>query len=314
MAQIENKKVLLCGNFAFDTIVTREYPEGFILGKNNRFTETIVGECVGNTCGNVSCMLPYLGVESYPIAHFDLSQQGLQMKDDLHRYSADVRFVQNSEKGGTTLLLCTHKRDKNTGEHATTFRATSPGSRFPKRKYLRVRDEAPAFIESLDFTPFLYFYDAAEAGLRYLAEELRKRGTLVYFEPESAADVKKFIKGVEVSDIVKFSHEKVTDASFVDQYNDKLFIRTLGSQGVEFNLRGEGWIKIDAVPNDNVVDWEGAGDWFSSQFIACLCESGIQSVKDMTIENVRACAEKASETASRSISFMCSKGMIDSAR
>ena len=140
MAQIDNKKVLLSGNFAFDTIVTREYPEGFILGKNNRFTETIVGECVGNTCGNVSCMLPYLGVESYPIAHFDLSQQGLQMKDDLHRYGADVRFVQNSEKGGTTLLLCTHKRDKNTGEHATTFRATSPGSRFPKRKYLRVRD------------------------------------------------------------------------------------------------------------------------------------------------------------------------------
>ncbi len=60
-----------------------------------------------------------------------------------------------------------------------------PGSRFPKRRFLRARDEAPAFMENLDFTPDIYFFDAAEVGLRYLAAELRKRGVLIYFEPES---------------------------------------------------------------------------------------------------------------------------------
>lgn len=304
------KTCLLSGNFALDTIVVREYPNGFVVGKNNRFAETIVDECVGNTCGNVASILPYLGVQTFPIAHLDISNQGLQIKDDLLRYGADVRFVENSDKGGTTLLRCTHKRDKMTGEHTVSFRATSPGSRFPKRSFIRARDEAPAFMESLDFQPDVFFFDAAEAGLRYIAGELRKRGTLVYFEPESDADKNKFMKSVEVSDIVKFSHEKVSDVSFVEQYADKLFIRTLGSDGLEFKLSGQDWVKVAAVPNDNIVDWEGAGDWTTSQFIACLCERDILSIAQMSVDSVRECLEIACETASRSVLYLGSKGMI----
>ena len=305
------KTCLLGGNFALDTIVTRDYPNGFVVGKNNKFTETVVVECVGNTCGNVATILPYLGVQTFPIAHLDLSEQGLQIKSDLQRYGADVRFVENSTQGGTTLLRCTHKRDKATGEHAISFRATSPGSRFPKRRFLRVRDEAPAFMESLTFTPDIFFFDAAEAGLRYLAAELRKRGTLVYFEPESDADKNKFLKAVEVSDIVKFSHEKVGDMAFAAQYTDKLFIRTLGADGLEFNLCGQGWNRVAPIANDNVVDTEGAGDWTSSQFIACLCQRDILSVAQMTVDSVRECLEIACQTASRSVSYLGSKGMID---
>ena len=128
------KTCLLSGNFALDTIVTRDYPNGFVVGKSNKFTETIVTETVGNTCGNVACMLAHLGVPTFPIAHFDLSEQGLQIKNDLQRYGADVRFVKNSANGGTTLLRCTHKRDKLTGEHTVSFRATSPGSRLARIK------------------------------------------------------------------------------------------------------------------------------------------------------------------------------------
>ena len=306
------KTCLLSGNFALDSIVTRDYSNGFVIGKANKFTETVVVESVGNTCGNVAAILPYLGVQTFPVAHFDQSEQGLQIKEDLQRYGADVRFVQNSANGGTTLLRCTHKRDKMTGEHTVSFRATSPGSRFPRRRFLRVRDEAPAFVEKLDFVPDIFFFDAAEAGLRYLAAELRKKGTLVYFEPESDADKAKFLKAVEVSDIVKFSHEKVSDLDFVAQNPDKLFIRTMGAEGLEFNLCGQGWVKIASVPNDNVVDWEGAGDWTTSQFIACLCERDILSISQMTVDTVRECLEIACRTASRSVSYMGSKGMIDS--
>ena len=112
------KTCLLGGNFALDTIVTRNYPNGFVVGRSNKFTETIVAETVGNTCGNVACMLAHLGVQTFPIAHFDLSEQGLKIKEDLQRYGADVRFVENSDKGGTTLLRCTHKRDKTTGGYS----------------------------------------------------------------------------------------------------------------------------------------------------------------------------------------------------
>jgi sugar/nucleoside kinase (ribokinase family) len=304
------KTCLLSGNFALDTIVVREYPNGFVNGRRNAFAEMVVEECVGNTCGNVACILPYLGVQTFPIAHLDESEQGIKIKEDLQRYGADVRFVENSAQGGTTLLRCTHKRDNATGNRITTFRATSPGSQFPKRKYLRARDEAPALLERLDFVPDIFFFDAAEAGLRYLASQLRKKGTLVYFEPESDADQKKFLKAVEVSDIVKFSHEKVSDLSFVARYTNKLFIRTLGAEGLEFNLCGQGWVKINSPQNNNVVDTEGAGDWTTSQFIADICEKDILSISQMTVENLTSCLTHACKTASHSVSYLGSKGMI----
>jgi sugar/nucleoside kinase (ribokinase family) len=116
---------------------------------------------------------------------------------------------------------------------------------------------------------------------------------------------------VEVSDIVKFSHEKVSDISFTARHTDKLFIRTLGAEGLEFNLRGQGWVKIYPILNDNVIDCEGAGDWTTSQFIACLCERKILSIAQMSVDSILECLDIASKTASRSVSYLGSKGMID---
>ena len=307
----ESKTCLLGGVFYYDIITKREYPDGFVVGKRNRFVTQDVLKCVGGTCGNVSCMLPYLGVKSFPIAHFDLSDEGRQMKVDLERYGADTRFVRNSEQGGTTLLTCTHKRDQKTGEHAITYRATSPGSMFPRRKAPRGRDEAPEFLARLDFVPDVFFFDSPDSGYRVIAKGLREKGALVYFEPESDRDQGKFLDAVEKSDIVKFSGEKIADCSFCDAYKDKLFVQTLGADGLAFKLKDLPWTRIGPIPNDHVVDWEGAGDWLTSQLIASLCENNWLSVAKMTEENVRESLKVAARTASRSVSYMSSKGMID---
>jgi hypothetical protein len=126
-------------------------------------------------------MLPYLGVDTFPIGHFDDSEQGLKITASLHHYGADTRFVQNSPNGGTTLMTCIHKLDQN-GHHAMSHRATAPNSRFPKRKLMR-KDEVQAFLKQLDFTPDAYLFDTAEAGPRELAVALKQQGVLVYFEP-----------------------------------------------------------------------------------------------------------------------------------
>lgn len=305
------KTCLLSGNFALDTIVTRAYPEGFVPGKRNKFTETIATESVGNTCGNVACILPYLKVQSYPIVHFDLSEQGLKLTADLAFYGADTRFVTNSAQGGTTLLRCTHKLDKDTGKKTISFRASSPGSRFPKRRYIRARDEAPQFVDALTFVPDVFFFDVSQAGLRYIAQRLRDRGTLIYFEPENEKDIE---KGIKVSHIIKFSHEKITDLSFTERYPNKLFICTRGADGLDFKLGSSAWQHIAPTPVSEVVDWEGAGDWTTSQLIACLCEHNIDSIDKMSAENLTEWLTAAGATAARSIAYMGSKGMIDAER
>lgn len=303
------KRILGTGNFALDIIYQREYPEGFdTTKKRNPFVDKKIIEEVGNTCGNVMCMLPYLGVETYPIGHFDESEQGLKMTADLKRYGANTRFVKNSKEGGTTLMTCIHKLDAN-GQHTMSHRATAPNSRFPKRKQLR-KDEVQGFVDALDFTPDAYFFDVSDAGPRELAKVLKEQGVLVYYEPEGNKEMNKFIKCVEVSDVIKFSGTNILDTSFVANYPDKLFIRTMGEEGMEFNLRGQGWQKIAPVPNNNVMDWEGAGDWTSSVFLAELCKLNKLNIAQLTSEEVRKVLETAAATASRSVSYMGSKGMI----
>lgn len=303
------KCILGTGNFALDIIYQREYPEGFdTTKKRNPFVDKKIIEEVGNTCGNVMCMLPYLGVETYPIGHFDESEQGLKISADLKRYGANTRFVKNSKEGGTTLMTCIHKLDAN-GQHTMSHRATAPNSRFPKRKQLR-KDEVQGFVDALDFKPDAYFFDVSDAGPRELANALKEQGVLVYYEPEGNKEMNKFLKCVEVSDVIKFSGTNILDTSFVANYPDKLFIRTMGEEGKEFNLRGQGWQKIAPVPNNNVVDWEGAGDWTSSVFLAELCKLNKLNIAQLTSEEVRKVLETAAATASRSVSYMGSKGMI----
>ena len=307
--QAAGKTCLGTGNFALDIIYQREYPEGFdCTKKRNPFNDKLIMEEVGNTCGNVMTMLPYLGVKTYPIGHFDETEQGLKITASLKYYGADTRFVQNSPKGGTTLMACIHKLDQN-GHHAMSHRATAPNSRYAKRKQIR-QDEVQAFLAQLDFRPDVYFYDTAEAGPRELGAALKQQGVLVYFEPENDKEQRKFLKCVVASDIVKFSGSRIADLSFVEQYKDKLFIRTLGAQGMEFNLCGKGWKHIDPVPNPNEVDWEGAGDWTSSVILAELCKRNMTSIAQLTEDEVSSILHTAAAIASESVSYMTSKGMI----
>ena len=142
-----------------------------------------------------------------------------------------------------------------------------------------------------------------------MARELREKGALVYFEP-SAIKEKADFESIAASDIIKFSGENVKDVTFVKDYRDKLFIQTLGSDGLRFNLRGEGWVNLPPVENENVVDWDGAGDWTTSTFLNALAEADALSIKRLTTEVVKEALEKAQIVASKSVSFMGSKGMI----
>ena len=121
-------------------------------------------------------ILAWLGWDAKPLACLDDSPEGLKITEDLKRFGCDCRYVTNTPDGGTTLLRCTHKKDKE-GKHVMSVRAGSPGgSRFPKRHFLRARDEAPAFLEALEEAPAVFFFDDPAAGNRLIAKGLKERG------------------------------------------------------------------------------------------------------------------------------------------
>ena len=315
------------GNYSFDIITQQEYPNGFVVGKRNKSEERILTMEIGNTCGNVMTMLPYLGVKTFPVAKLDMSPQGYQMKRDMKAYGADVRFVSNTLSGATTILRCVHKLDKDghpTMGHkgSTAGRPWNGPSARPARKYLSSQNgEVDAMVDSLDFTPDVFFFDIVQAGHRLLAERLREKGTLVYFEGDSnwsriqdekqrQAAYRAFLRCVEASDIVKMSGELVKDLSFADVYPDKLFIQTLSAEGLRFKLGKGEWIKLDPIVNPDYKDYEGAGDWTSTTLIAALCSRNMMKVKDMTEEAVKEVLMMAQTMASYSVGFVGSKGLI----
>ena len=184
-----------------------------------------------------------------------------------------------------------------------SVRAGSPGgSRFPKRHFLRARDEAPAFLDSLEEAPAVFFFDDPSAGNRLIAKGLRERGSLIYFEPSRLVSNADF-EAVAVSDIIKFSDENIPDVSFAEAYQDKVFIQTMGARGVRFKYKSQPWVTVDAGTAGCVVDTEGAGDWFTAAFINELSELDDMYFIDHAIYAAR-------EQATQSIAFLGSKGYI----
>ena len=84
----------------------------------------------------------------------------------------------------------------------------------------------------------------------------------------------------------------------------------MGADGIRFKLGEADWVKLHPVLNDNFVDYEGAGDWTTSAFINYLCKKGVLSVAQMDVQLVREALEEAQLYASKSVSYLGSKGMI----
>jgi sugar/nucleoside kinase (ribokinase family) len=118
------------------------------------------------------------------------------------------------------------------------------------------------------------------------------------------------LRGFEVSLIIKCSSSNVSAEDLQGYEQGRLLILTDAEKGVRFNLNGAGWVSLPAVPNDNVVDWEGAGDWTTATFIHQLSLHGVRQMADLTPELVTLCLNEAQKVASRSVSYIGSKGMI----
>ena len=305
MGMSKKNTVIGSGIYYLDIIIVRDYPKWPLL---RPFTDRIVSREVGGTCGNVMCLLSHLGWDARPEVSLDDSPEGRLVASDLASWGCDCRHVTNTPQGGTSLLRCMHRKDEK-GRPIRRYQVGSPGgSRFPRRHFLRARDEAPAFLKELESAPDVYFFDYPAAGHRLIAKVLRERGTLIMYEPEDLS-APGAMEAVSLSDIVKFSDTRVPDTGFTDGFPDKLFIQTLSDKGLRFRMGGGDWVMLPPVPGGELVDADGAGDWTTATFLDGLCCEGNHSLAGRSREETATLLMRAQEAASRSVSFLGSKGM-----
>ena len=303
-----NKTIITTGNYNLDEIRYREYLEG--TEHPRMYIDHWVTCEIGGNAGNVSAELALMGWNVYPVAMFDESKQGHWCMEDLALYGCNTRFVSCSPKGGTFIFQGTHNKLSREGVLRMAVRTCGPTSMFAKRHNLTVREEAPTLLASLDFVPDVFFFGSPEAGHRYLAQGLRDRGSLIYYEIQNRIEMNKALRdSLDVAHIIKMSDEHVTLAQseeFVRTYPHKLFIQSMGAKGVRFSLHGQKWITVPAVPA-KVVDTEGAGDAMTAAFINAL---PVFDVACLTTDQVRAALETAQQASAQAISYLGDKGHI----
>ena len=304
-----NKTIITTGDFNLDEIRYREYPEG-TEHRRNYIDHWVTCE-IGGNAGNVSAELALMGWNVYPITTFDESPQGHWCMEDLALYGCNTRFVSCSPKGGTFIFQGTHNKLSREGVLRMVVRTCAPTSLYGKHYTIKVREEAPALLASLDFVPDVFFFGSYDAGHRYLAKGLRDRGSMIYYEIQNKIEIDKtpLRESLEFAHIIKMSDARVTldqADEFVHNNPDKLFIQSMGAQGVRFSLNGQKWITVPAVPA-KVVDTEGAGDAMTAAFINAL---PVLDVASLTTDQVRTALETAQQASAQAISYIGAKGHI----
>ena len=279
-----------------------------------RGEEQAVSYKVGGTCGNVMMILAYMGWESYPVARLNGSDNSRMMLEDMTRYGVHTDFVSTKDDGATPVIIQHNIVDKDGNPtHKFEFKGNKGGFFLDYKPV--TKKEAMRVVESLEFEPTVFFFDRVNPATVAMAEHFKERKTMVYFEPSSMkGNWTQFEKCVVGSDIVKFSNQRLPDVSFADKYRDKLFIQTLGSKGLQFNLFGNGWVVIPAIPNLDVVDTSGAGDWTAATLLDEMVNADITELKELTVTMVKELLEKAQVKGAESCSYEGARGMMEKIR
>lgn len=291
----ETKKVIGSGLVSLD-ILMRGYEE-------------TVSYKVGGTCGNVLMILAYMGWDSYPVARLDKSEQSQMMLDDMQLNGVHNDFVSTLDDGVTPIIIQHNIKDrKGKPTHKFTFRSNKGNLHLDYKPVLK--KTVIKVLDELQFIPSVFFFDRVSAATLAMAKHFKNRGSIVFFEPSAKAKYTNFNNAVIYSDIIKFAEQRLHDVHFTETYSNKLFIQTLGSKGLRFNLFGKGWQSLPPVPNENIIDTSGAGDWTTATFLNEMLEAGLTDVKELTEENVRQFLSIAQEKASQSCSYEGARGMM----
>ena len=245
----------------------------------------------GGSCGNVLSILSFLGWNSYPIARLANDQAGHELMHDLDRWHIHSDHIFINDEGVTPIIIHRILKDKKGNPiHRFEFRDPETKSWLPQFKAI-TKNVAEKVINK-NIIPEVFYFDRMNPGTLELARHFKANGSLIYFEPSSAKDSDTFEKFLAVSDIVKFSHERIPD--YEERYNQIqcfLEVKTIGESGLVFrsrkNTHPNTWNTIKAPSINNLQDAAGAGDWCSAGIISCLGTIGKIGLKNATVSEIK---------------------------
>ena len=225
----------------------------------------------------------------------------------MKRHNVHTDFV--STQDGKTPVIVQRNFINKDGVPTHKFESRNNMGRFYLDFKSLTLKQANEVIEKMDFVPNVFFFDRVSPAIQKLAETFKEKGSVIFFEPSSrGGDVKRFNQCVEVADIIKFSDQRIKDVEQFESYKDKLFIQTQGARGLSYRLNS-GWVHLEPVANDKVVDTAGAGDWTAAAFINELFKAR-KGLSGITAAEIEDALNEAQKVGAASCSYEGARGMM----
>ncbi len=236
----------------------------------------------GGSCGNVLTILSYFDWISFPVARLGKDRRAQVLLNDLRKWSVQTEFVLR-EHSGVTPAIVVRLYQNEKGENRSRFEWKDPQSGewlpryrpLPKSTATRLKADLP--------DAKVFYFDRAEPSSLILANTMRERGAIIFFEPSKIREDRIFSDCLAAADIVKYSVDRIPiPPSSPISHSPKLEIQTLGSAGLRFRTKhgtkapGR-WIQLPAYEVKNSRDATGCGDWCSAGIILKLCSEGRQA-------------------------------------
>jgi fructokinase len=224
----------------------------------------------GGSCGNVLSILSYLNFNTYPIARLGNNDATDFIFQDLEKWGVNLDFIEREEKGSTPIII--HRileSPLNEPKHRFEFRNPNNGKWLPSFRPVLAK-KVDAITNNLPKIDIFYFDRVSRSSIE-LAKYAKAQGALIFFEPSSNREKKQFQECLDVSDIVKFSDQRIK--SYKEEYPNiqtVLEIETSGKKGLNYRFKSNKWKSLNSFTIDNAVDTAGAGDWCSAGIIEQL--------------------------------------------
>lgn len=229
----------------------------------------------GGSCGNVLSILGYLGWDSYPIARLANNRAGEELVKDLARWHIHTDHLHRNEDGRTPIIIHRIKRDKQGKPiHRFEFKDPETGFWLPQLKPI-TKNVATEVLQG-NVIPEVFYFDRLNPGTYELAKNLKAQGAIIFFEPSSIKDKDEFEQFLEVTDILKYSHERLPDYKTLFR-SPRCFleIETRGKEGLLYRSKNHTdathWHAIPGFVLGEIQDAAGAGDWCTAGIIHLLC-------------------------------------------
>jgi fructokinase len=244
----------------------------------------------GGSCGNVLAILAFLNWDSYPIARLANNRAGDEIVKDLERWNIHLDHLHRNGDGRTPIIIHRIKRDKKgMPVHRFEFRDPETGSWLPQLKPITKNIASEVLQGSL--RPDVFYFDRLNPGTFELAKNLKSQGTIIVFEPSSIKDKDQFEQFLEVTDILKYSHQRLPEyRTYYRSPRCFLEIETRGNEGLlyrsENHIDPKSWHVVSGFTLEKMLDTAGAGDWCTAGIVHQLCGGGQKEFFNATAERL----------------------------